>query len=125
MRQKDTYLELIETLQLTSYMNHTKWIKFIDVINNTDIYLECRLKMLIDEKDPVDFCPIDWEQLILFDELKLIYWIEINPKKILPDHLKTKSIKFNDYSESIKDNFLKSNIPFEFVNGIFKISGYK
>jgi len=123
MNQKDPITSYINKHQLASAMNKTKWRELAAVMtSNTDFDPRVRVRHLLDESQVTGFTHLDWE-LIKLGETNWIEWMEIDP--IRRDYVgRLVNDKEVDFTEWIRAALLSKTIPFEEVDGVFKIRGY-
>ena len=115
----ETLLNYINSNQLISYMNTTKWKKLINAIEN--INPEIRYKIVYDN-EPDGFSLVWWHEILQI--LPQIEWLEISPikKTYIGQLVKDKKI---DSSVKIKHILDDKHITYELVQNNFRIYGYK
>lgn len=117
-------LKYISENQLTSYMNHTKWVAFVKGINSIDGYEPMvNIKQIFDEENNGAFTQVNWTE-VAQDGFERIERIQIDPiKKQYVGRLVAPQT--TDFTEQLKTSLDKHHIPYDFEGGIFTIYGYR
>lgn len=120
----DSIRKYIAEQQLTSNMNNTKWKELIkEITSDTEYDPRVNIKYLMDKDNNGKFSTVWWDEVEQYG-FDSIEWIEINPiKEISIGRLVAP--KTIDYSDFIKKRLDKQTIPYEIIDGIFKVYGYK
>lgn len=123
MQNKDLIAEYINSNQLASAMNKTKWQKLAAAMtSNSDFEPQVRVKHLLDKEEPAGFTFLDWEW-VKYGETKWIDWMELDP--IRRDYVgRLVDDKQTDFTGWLRASLMGQSIPFEEFDGIFKIRGY-
>ena len=123
MQEEDSISAYINSHQLASAMNKTKWRKLaVAMTSKPDFEPQVRLKSLFDEEEPGGFTFLDWEW-VKRGETNWIDWMELDP--IRRDYVgRLVTDKQTDFAEWLKATLLAQFVPFEETDGIFKVRGY-
>lgn len=123
MNQKDPIFSHINSNQLASVMNKTKWRELAALMtSNPEFSPLVRTRHLLDKTQVTGFAYHDWE-CIKLGETNWIEWMEIDP--IRRDYVgRLVDDKEVDFTEWVRAALLSKTIPFEEIDGVFKIRGY-
>ncbi|MFD2718384.1 DUF6678 family protein [Hymenobacter monticola] len=123
MNDTDPVADYINANQLASAMNKTKWRKLATAMtSNPDFEPQVREKHLLDKVEPAGFTFLDWEW-VKSGETKWIDWMELSP--IRKDYVgRLIDDKQTDFTEWLRAALIGQSIPFEEIDGIFKVRGY-
>lgn len=73
---KDKIHEIVQTRNLISYMNKTKWNEFIDDISEIQD-LPIKYKTLFDEQEPQCYWTIDGDEHFFYMDMATIEWFKV------------------------------------------------
>ena len=123
MKSQDPIADYIVANQLASAMNKTKWQKMAATMTSYfDFEPQVRVKHLLDKEEPAGFTFLDWEW-VEYGETKWIEWMELDP--IRRDYVgRLIKDKKTDFTEWLRAALTSQSIPFEEVDGVFKVRGY-
>lgn len=121
MRKNDKLTKLIFDRQLVSVMNQTKWREFASAMTSNPAFIPTAKVTYIDGYVS-DFSYLDWE-CIRLGENRMFEKIDIDPIK--REYIgRLVSQAETDFSEWVKQALNQYSIPFEKIDGIFRINGY-
>ena len=123
MNDKDLVTDYINTNQLASAMNKTKWRKLASAMtSNPDFEPQVRVKHLLDKVEPSGFTFLDWEW-VKNGETKWVDWIELS--SVRKDYIgRLIDDKQTNFTEWLRAALIGQSIPFEEIDCIFKVRGY-
>ncbi|RFP66168.1 hypothetical protein D0N36_05475 [Hymenobacter lapidiphilus] len=122
MPQPDLITAHIQHNQLASAMNKTKWRKLaIAMTSNPDFEPQTRIKHLLD-RVAMGFSAMHWDWMEAGD-VGWVEWLELDP--IHQEYVgQLVADKQTDYTDWLRATLRREAIPFEEVDGIFRIQGY-
>lgn len=117
----ENLLNIINTRQLVSVMNQTKWRELCEEFESLqDLNIKVRYKLITAEQ-MFGFSPVWWHQL--FEETPSIEWLEFDP--IVAEHRgQLISHKETDRSTEILNVLKKHSIRYSQEQTYFKVWGY-
>jgi hypothetical protein len=121
MRKNDKLTKLIFDRQLVSVMNQTKWREFASAMTANPAFTPTARVTYIDGCVS-SFSYLDWE-CIRLGENRMFERIDLDPiKREYAGRLIGQTE--TDFSEWIKQALNQHSIPFEEIDGLFRINGY-
>ncbi|WP_374518352.1 DUF6678 family protein [Undibacterium squillarum] len=118
---KERLVEIINTYQLVSVMNKTKWRELcqdFEAIHN--FHIKIRYK-LITEDEIYGFAPVWWHQLL--EDTPFIEWLEFDPL-VRESRGRLIAEKQTDYSSEILNILNKHSIRYSKEESYFRVWGY-
>lgn len=122
--KNENVLKVIQSEQLTSLMNNTKWKKLINSLtSDSDFIPSVYIEYLFKTLNGSGYSPVWWNE-VEQDGFEIIEWLDILPyKEIIRGKLvQNKRI---DYSDFIKECLENNSINYERSEDKFRIYGYK
>ena len=123
MTQEDL-LKYLQENSLGSYMNNTKWERFVSKVILNNIYEpKVNINLIFEKGTSNGYSLISWKE-VKRDGYEFIEWVKINPIK--EEYVgKLVKPKLTDYSQLIESKLIDNQIPYQYENFIFTVYGYK
>ncbi|MCP2044551.1 DUF6678 family protein [Pontibacter sp. HSC-36F09] len=120
----DVLSRLLEEKRLVPILNQTKWREQIGAMCELSLIdLNVRMKYLQDDKEPVGYAPIWWNQLEQTG-LNNIEWLEIKALKEIGAGLLAPTLQ-EDYTDLVQKVLDRYSIPYIVEGEVFRITGYQ